>query len=77
VQPQPAHTVDCRTATLGQAYAAGAIRPGITLGDLRRADGGPPSAFERRHPRRPPLLRRRHARRADREPAERRDDPRG
>ena len=39
-------TVDCRTATLGQAYAAGAIRPGVTLGDLRRADGGPPNAFD-------------------------------
>lgn len=28
---------DCTSGTLGQAYAAGAVRPGVTLGDLRRA----------------------------------------
>src|SRR5262249_17511289 len=33
------------TARLGQAFAAGAIKPGVTLRDLLVADGGPPDAF--------------------------------
>ena len=38
--------VNCATATLKQAYDAGAIRPGVTLGDLRRAAGDPPNVFD-------------------------------
>ena len=38
--------VNCQTATLGDAYAAGAIRPGVTLGDLRRGYGDPPNALD-------------------------------
>ena len=44
--PSGPGTVDCATATLKQAYDAGAIKPGVTLGDLRRADDGPPNAFD-------------------------------
>jgi Tol biopolymer transport system component len=44
--PAPSGTVDCATATLGQAYAAGALRPGITLGDLVQADGAAPDALD-------------------------------
>lgn len=44
--PTAPNTVDCTTATLRDAYLANAIRPGITLGDLRDADGGPPNAFD-------------------------------
>jgi CSLREA domain-containing protein len=38
--------VDCQTATLGEAYTAGAIRSGVTLGDLRRGYGDPPNALD-------------------------------
>jgi CSLREA domain-containing protein len=44
--PTAPNTVDCTTATLRDAYLANAIRPDITLGDLRDADGGPPNAFD-------------------------------
>ena len=39
--------VDCTTATRsGRRYAAGAIRPGITLGDLRAPTGRPRTRFD-------------------------------
>ena len=39
--------VDCQTdATLGEAYAAHAIRTGVTFGDLRRGYGDPPNALD-------------------------------
>jgi Tol biopolymer transport system component len=44
--PGAPNTVDCTSATLRDAYLANAIRTGVTLKDLRDADGGPPSAFD-------------------------------
>ena len=45
-QTPPQGSVNCLTATLGQAYTAGAIGPGVTLGDLRRAAGSSPNVFD-------------------------------
>ena len=45
-QTPPQGSVNCGTATLGQAYTAGAILPGVTLGDLRRAAGPSPNVFD-------------------------------
>ena len=46
--PTAPNKVDCTstTLTLRQAFAAGAIRPGVTLGDLRRAAGNPATALD-------------------------------
>jgi Tol biopolymer transport system component len=38
--------IDCATATLGQAYAAGALQPNTTLADLIRAAGPEPNALD-------------------------------